>query len=320
MTVSRDAVASDHLVYAWPFQSAGCEVSCGDDSRRHVPAWRVGDAGPGRTAAAHRIPRAVAAFFVLRHRSSVVHMTTMFIIPTSGQPVRLRANGRCRCAAAIRACDSRSSSGCRSTRQRRDPAQRVALGRAHARAAVHRRVVMAASPMRSPTGACCRASWRSRRVQPDRGAVFGVELMHGALTIAADDGRRRTRTLPTRGQRRGITFGSERRDVAAGAERPRSQAEARDGDTRGRPTLRPSRAYRTAEGRARSCAASTSREPGDLARGCAVVGPDSQARPTARTAASQRGAATAARIPASRCRATTTRFTQPGVNRRCPDD
>jgi hypothetical protein len=49
--IARDAVASDHLVYAWPFPiGPECDVSCGDDEQVVMcPAWIVGDRlGPGR--------------------------------------------------------------------------------------------------------------------------------------------------------------------------------------------------------------------------------------------------------------------------------
>jgi len=96
--IARDAVASDHLVYAWPFPlGPDVEVTCSDDEQVVMcPAWLVGDRlGPGRPSLAHcRIRRAVSAFFVLTAPVDVsFDMTTMFLIPTTGQPIRLRANG-----------------------------------------------------------------------------------------------------------------------------------------------------------------------------------------------------------------------------------
>ena len=49
--IARDAVASDHLVYAWPFPiGPECEVTCAEDEQVVMcPAWLVGDRlGPGR--------------------------------------------------------------------------------------------------------------------------------------------------------------------------------------------------------------------------------------------------------------------------------
>ena len=67
--IARDAVAADHLVYAWPFPlGPECEVSCNDDEQVVMcPAWLVGDRlGPGRHRWRTPDPsRPVAAFFVL---------------------------------------------------------------------------------------------------------------------------------------------------------------------------------------------------------------------------------------------------------------
>ena len=96
--IARDAVASDHLVYAWPFPlGPECEVSCADDEQVVMcPAWLVGDRlGPGRHLWRTPDPmRPVAAYFVLTAPVEVsFDMTTMFAIPATGQPVRLRASG-----------------------------------------------------------------------------------------------------------------------------------------------------------------------------------------------------------------------------------
>src|SRR3954464_13242503 len=96
--IARDAVASDHLVYAWPFPiGPECDVACADDELVVMcPAWLVGDRlGPGRHRWRPPAPtRPVAAVFVLTAPVEVAFdMTRMFIIPSAGQPVRLRANG-----------------------------------------------------------------------------------------------------------------------------------------------------------------------------------------------------------------------------------
>src|SRR5256885_3483275 len=97
--IARDAVASDHLVYAWPFPIGPeeCDVACSDDEQVVMcPAWLVGDRlGPGRHRWRTPDPtRPVSAFFVLTAPVEVsFDMVTSFQIPTSGQPVRLRATG-----------------------------------------------------------------------------------------------------------------------------------------------------------------------------------------------------------------------------------
>ena len=68
--IARDAVAADHLVYAWPFPIGPeeYEVSCSDDEQVVMcPAWMVsGLLGPGRHRWRTPDPmRPVAAYFVL---------------------------------------------------------------------------------------------------------------------------------------------------------------------------------------------------------------------------------------------------------------
>ena len=104
--IARDAVARDHLVYAWPLPIGpeGCEVSCSDTEEVVMcPAWMVGDRlGPGRHLWRTPDPtRPVGAFFVSTAPvDATFDMTTAFMIPNTGQPVRLRATGslQIRCA------------------------------------------------------------------------------------------------------------------------------------------------------------------------------------------------------------------------------
>lgn len=103
--IARDTVAADHLVYAWPFPiGPECEVACSEDEQVVMcPAWMVGDRlGPGRHRWRTPDPtRPVMAFFVLTAPVEVnFDMVTGFVIPTTGQPVRLRATGslQIRCA------------------------------------------------------------------------------------------------------------------------------------------------------------------------------------------------------------------------------
>lgn len=194
--IARDAVAADHLVYAWPFPlGPECEVSCREDEQVVMcPSWLVGDRlGPGRHIWRTPDPmRPVSAFFVLTAPVEVsFDMMTIFLIPATGQPVRLRAVGslQVRCA---------------------DPglliAQFVGLPFDHVNEGVlrsvsrsvermlarllTRRVVLAGTPY-----AVTDPSMLGQIIEelvaynPTAGAVFGVELIRmGHLAIAADDG------------------------------------------------------------------------------------------------------------------------------------
>ena len=194
--IARDSVASDHLVYAWPFPiGPECEVACGDDEQVVMcPSYMVGDRlGPGRHRWRTPDPmRPVSAFFVLTAPvEAPFDMVTQFIIPTTGMPVRLRACGslQIRCG---------------------DPglliAQFVGLPFDHVNDGIlrsvsrsvermlarllTRRVIMAGTPM-AVTDPQMMASIIEELVayNPTAGAVFGVELTRmGHMMIAADDG------------------------------------------------------------------------------------------------------------------------------------
>src|ERR1700704_1182526 len=213
--IARDAVASDHLVYAWPFPiGPECEVSCADDEQVVMcPAWLVGDRlGPGHHHWRTPDPtRPVAAFFVLTPPDEVsFDVTTMFLIPTTGQPVRIRAMGslQVRCA---------------------DPglliAQFVGLPFDHVNEGITRsvsrsvermlarlltrRVVMPATPQ-AVTDPTVLAGIVEELVayNPAAGAVFGVELIRmGSVEIAADDGSSPFVVMPARTVEFGATIG-----------------------------------------------------------------------------------------------------------------
>jgi hypothetical protein len=98
--VARESVASDHLVYQWPYPLAlgsPIELSCGTDEVAVVcPAWAVGSSlGPGRHT--YRSPdpsRPTAVYFVLTGPVQVeFDMFASFAMPGSGQVVKLRAQG-----------------------------------------------------------------------------------------------------------------------------------------------------------------------------------------------------------------------------------
>ncbi len=194
--IARDTVAADHLVYAWPFPlGPECEVSCNDDEQVVMcPSWIVGDRlGPGRHRWRTPDPmRPVSAFFVLTSPvEAPFDMLTSFLIPMTGQPVRLRATGalqvRCADPGLLIAqfvglpFDSVNDGILRSVAR--------SVERMLARL-LTRRVVLAATPY-----AVTDPSMLGQIVEelvaynPTAGAVFGVELIRmGYLAIGADDG------------------------------------------------------------------------------------------------------------------------------------
>jgi hypothetical protein len=197
--IARDAVASDHLVYAWPFPLGPEEhdVSCAEDELVVMcPAWLVGDRlGPGRHRWRSPDPsRPVSAYFVLTAPVEVsFDMITQFHVPTTHQAVRIRATGslqvRCMDPALLVAqfvglpFDAVNDGVVRSVSR--------SIERMLARL-LTRRVVMAATPV-AVTDPQMLQNIIEELVayNPTAGAVFGVELMRfGHLTIAADDGSR----------------------------------------------------------------------------------------------------------------------------------
>ncbi len=197
--IVRDAVASDHLVYAWPFPIGPeeCDVSCAEDELVIMcPAWLVGDRlGPGRHRWRSPDPsRPVSAYFVLTAPVEVsFDCMTQFMIPTTGQHVRIRAQGslqvRCMDPALLIAqfvglpFDAVNDGVLRSVSR--------SIERMLARL-LTRRVVMAGTP-----AAVTDPNMLSNIIEelvaynPTAGAVFGVELMRfGHLAVVADDGTR----------------------------------------------------------------------------------------------------------------------------------
>lgn len=194
--IARDTVASDHLVYAWPFPiGPECEVSCSEDEQVVMcPAWMVGDRlGPGRHRWRTPDPtRPVSAFFVLMQPVEVgFDLTTAFIMPSTGQGVRIRAAGsiqvRCADPALLVAqfvglpFDSVNEGVLRSVSR--------SIERMLARL-LTRRVVMAGTPYAvTDPGMLPGIIEELVAYNPTAGAVFGVELIRiGHLVIAADDG------------------------------------------------------------------------------------------------------------------------------------
>jgi len=96
--IARDTVASDQLVYAWPFPINGqTEVACGEDEVVVMcPAWTVGEKlGPGHHAWQSPSPdKPTSAYFILTGPVEVpFEVATAFMLPSNGAPIRLRAAG-----------------------------------------------------------------------------------------------------------------------------------------------------------------------------------------------------------------------------------
>jgi hypothetical protein len=191
-------------VYAWPFPiGPECEVACADDEQVVMcPAWLVGDRlGPGRHLWRTPDPtRPVSAFFVLTAPVEVsFDMTTMFLIPVNGMPVRLRAVGslQVRCgdpglliAQFVGLPFDRVNDGILRSVSR-------SVERMLARL-LTRRVVMSSSPLAvTEPGMLASIIEELVAYNPTAGAVFGVELIRvGHLTIVADDGSSPQIALP----------------------------------------------------------------------------------------------------------------------------
>jgi hypothetical protein len=97
--IARDSAASDQLVYAWPFALGPepIEVTCNEDEIVVMcPAWVVGDRlGPGRHHWRSPDPaKPTNAYFVLIGPVEVpFDGMASFVIPSTQQPVRVRAQG-----------------------------------------------------------------------------------------------------------------------------------------------------------------------------------------------------------------------------------
>ncbi|MBV8758260.1 MAG: hypothetical protein JO257_13320 [Deltaproteobacteria bacterium] len=195
--IARDAVAGDHLVYAWPFPIGPeeYEVSCSDEELVVMcPAWMVGDRlGPGRHRWRSPDPmRPASAFFVLTSPVEVsFDCFTQFLMPMTGQPVRLRAVGSLQVRCADPALLIAQFVGLPFDHVNEGIVRSVSrsIERMLARL-LTRRVVMAGTPL-AATDPTQQAGIIEELVayNPAAGAVFGIELMRmGHLGIYADDG------------------------------------------------------------------------------------------------------------------------------------
>jgi hypothetical protein len=212
--IARDAVASDHLVYAWPFPIGPeeYEVSCSDDEQVVMcPAWLVGDRlGPGRHRWRTPDPmRPTSAFFVLTAPVEVsFDMTTSFLTPSNGMPVRLRASGSMQVRCADPGLLIAQFVGLPFDQVNEGVLRSVSrsVERMIARL-LTRRVVMAGTPV-AVTDTTMHANIVEELIayNPAAGAVFGIELMRlGHLSIYADDGTQPWPTAP------GATNGDSKR-------------------------------------------------------------------------------------------------------------
>ena len=269
----------------------------GVDGRRPARARAASLAHAGSDAAGRRVLRADRA------GRGLVRHDDEFVIPTTGQPVRLRASGslQVRCTdpgaadRAVRRAAVRSASTRASLRSVSRSVERM-LARL-----LTRRVVMAATPVAvTDAGMLPGIIEELVAYNPTAGAVFGVELIRMGHLVD-----RRRRRLACRGRASTAAHGRNGAETPPMPMRPRS-----------RPPCRCSR----------PCAARAddSKPPPSAARGERQrrgVGPRFRQEPTLdhgagepaarQVAASRRSRAVLAR---SRCRRTADEITQPGID------
>jgi|HubBroStandDraft_6_1064221.scaffolds.fasta_scaffold11477_2 hypothetical protein len=197
--IARDAVASDHLVYAWPFPIGPeeYEVACAEDEQVVIcPSWVVGGLlGPGRHR--YRTPNPMqptAAYFVLTAPVEVsFDFATMFQLPTTGEAVRVRSAGslqvRCSDASLLIA----QFVGLPFDAVNEDILRSVSRSVERMLARLLTRRVVIAGTAQAVTDPQMLGAIVEELVayNPAAGAVFGVELVRmGHISIAADDGTR----------------------------------------------------------------------------------------------------------------------------------
>jgi hypothetical protein len=196
MVIARDSVATDQLVFVWPYPiTGGAEVACNEDEVVVMcPAWTVGDKlGRGRHAWRSPDPsKPAGAFFVLTAPVEVpFDMITSFVVPATQQPVRVRASG----SVLVRTGDP----GLLVAQFVGLPVENLNAGLMTSVASsvarllsrvLTRRVVMTGTPL-AVTDPSQMGSILEELVayNPTAGAVFGLELVRiQQLDIHADDG------------------------------------------------------------------------------------------------------------------------------------
>lgn len=194
--VARDTVASDQLVYPWPFPlGSAIEISCGQDEVAVMcPAWAVGDRlGPGRHNWQSPDPsKPVAVYFVLTGPVQVPFaMKVEFPLPAIGHNVTLHAKG----SVLVRVADP----GMLIAQFVGLPFDRVNDGLMHSVAASVERMLAKVLPRRvamagTPAVVCDPAAWPGlvaelSQYNPTVGAVHGVQFVRfGDLVIGAGEG------------------------------------------------------------------------------------------------------------------------------------
>ena len=240
--IARDAVAAAQLVYAWPFPiGPECTVACGEDEFVVMcPAWLVGDRlGPGHHVWRTPDPtRPSSAYFVLTAPVEVpFDMMTSFLIPATGQRVRLHATGslQVRCADAqllvaqfVGLPFDDVNAGILKSVSR-------SVERMLARLLTRRVVLASAANVVSDPENQAAIVEELVAYNPAAGAVFGVEMIRmGHLAIAADDG-----SAPIKPIEQTAAWGSQR----PAAERPSGSQRPNDipllETVRGRPASLP---------------------------------------------------------------------------------
>jgi hypothetical protein len=194
--IARDAVAADQLVYAYPYQIDGssADVSCREDEVVVMcPAWQVGDKlGPGRHAWRTPTPgKPTNVYFVLTGPvEAPFDMTTTFVLPSTGQQVRIRAAG----SLLVRAADP----GLLVAQFVGLPFERINDGVIHSVSqsiarllgrVLARRVVVAGTPLAVTDPSMLNSIGEELiAYNPTGGAVFGVEFVRfNHLAITAED-------------------------------------------------------------------------------------------------------------------------------------
>ena len=240
LVITRDPTAANDVVYPWPFSLGAdpVELNCGNEEVAVLcPAWTVGDKlGPGRHTWRNPIPQqpAMAYFVSLAAAAVPFDVTTSFMIPTTFQPVRLRADG----VVAVRCVDpsvlvaqfvglpfDRLDEGLRSSVSH-------SVERLVARL-LTRRVVLAGNP-----DAVCNPDALPELAAeiiahgPTAGAVFGIDLVQlVSLRITTDDGGSE---WPQRGRAKSLT-----QKGWAGAEGSDGKSSSASGEIRVAPAAPP---------------------------------------------------------------------------------
>ena len=229
LVITRDPTAANDVVYPWPFAlgTDPVELACGNEEVAVLcPAWTVGDKlGPGRHMWRNPIPQQPAMAYFVSLAAAPVHfdVTTSFMIPSTYQPVRLRADG----VVAVRCVDPLVlvAQFVGLPFDRLDEGLRNSVAHSVERLVARlltRRVVLAGTPdaISNPESLPELAAEIIAH-GPTAGAVFGIDLVQlVSLRIIADDGGT---AWPQRGRAKSLTQkGWAGADGTDGAAKPSS--------------------------------------------------------------------------------------------------